>query len=205
MRSRRDVRVVVGGYDPSLAPDAWTNPAIGVDAIVRGEGEVTFRDLVRALEARVPLGDVDGSVVPRWRRVSPQPAAARSPSIENGTCGRRNRAARVLAGYTMLGRQVDVVETSRGCTFDCSFCSIIEMRGRNFHRFPIPRVIDDIARRAAPRRACHLPRRRQHHARRRAVQALCDAIVEAGLNDIDYIVQGMTSADRRARRRRSRR
>src|SRR5262245_47637455 len=34
-----DTRVVVGGYDPSLAPDAWTHPALGVDAIVRGEGE----------------------------------------------------------------------------------------------------------------------------------------------------------------------
>ena len=51
-----------------------------------------------------------------------------------------NRAARVLDGYTLMGRQVDVVETSRGCTYDCSFCSIIEMRGRNFHVYPIERV-----------------------------------------------------------------
>jgi anaerobic magnesium-protoporphyrin IX monomethyl ester cyclase len=45
------------------------------------------------------------------------------------------RSARVLSGYTMLGRQIDVIETSRGCTFDCSFCSIVEMRGRNFETF----------------------------------------------------------------------
>ena len=44
----------------------------------------------------------------------------------------------------MMGRPIDVVETSRGCTFDCSFCSIIEMRGRNFHRFAVDRVIADI-------------------------------------------------------------
>src|SRR5205814_8102798 len=56
-----------------------------------------------------------------------------------------NRDARVLTGYTLLGRQVDVVETSRGCTYDCSFCSIIEMRGRNFHPYPIERVLADIA------------------------------------------------------------
>ena len=34
--------IVVGGYDPSLAPEAWTAPEIGVDAIVRemeGRGE----------------------------------------------------------------------------------------------------------------------------------------------------------------------
>ena len=41
------VTVVVGGYDPSLAPDAYEN---AVDYIVRGEGEITFRELLRALE-----------------------------------------------------------------------------------------------------------------------------------------------------------
>jgi radical SAM superfamily enzyme YgiQ (UPF0313 family) len=93
----------------------------------------------------------------------------------------------------MLGRQVDVVETSRGCTYDCSFCSIIEMRGRNFHRFPIPRVLDDIRdARARGARAIFfvddnitidVPR----------FEALCQAIIDARLNDVDYLVQGMTA------------
>ena len=136
--------IVVGGYDPSLAPEAWTNPAIGVDAIVRGEGEFTFRELVRALDTGTPLDRVDGL----WYRDcggfrESRPRAV--ISIENGEVAPPRREVRVLTGYTMLGRQVDVVETSRGCTFDCSFCSIIEMRGRNFHRFPLARVIADIA------------------------------------------------------------
>src|SRR5262245_8383945 len=33
---RPEARIVVGGYDPSLAPDAWSHPALGVDVIVRG-------------------------------------------------------------------------------------------------------------------------------------------------------------------------
>ena len=49
-----------------------------------------------------------------------------------------------LHGYTLLGRQVDVIETSRGCTYDCSFCSIIEMRGRNFFSYSFDRVLADI-------------------------------------------------------------
>ena len=67
-----------------------------------------------------------------------------------------NRAARVLTGYTLLGRPIDIVETSRGCTYDCSFCSIIEMRGRNFHTWSIERH---------PRRH---PRRPPHAARARS-------------------------------------
>ncbi|PYT05339.1 MAG: B12-binding domain-containing radical SAM protein, partial [Acidobacteria bacterium] len=39
-----NVRVAVGGYDPSLAADAYTDNSSGVvDFIIRGEGEITFR------------------------------------------------------------------------------------------------------------------------------------------------------------------
>ena len=194
LRSRvPNVRVVVGGYDPSLAPEAWMHPALGVDVIVRGEGDVTFRELVRALEEKRPLTQVPGI----WFRDGDE--FHRNPArgvtrLEAGDIRPPNRAARVLRGYTMLGRPVDVVETSRGCTFDCSFCSIIEMRGRNFHRFSIDRVISDIA---------------DAHARgARSIffvddnitldvarfAALCQAIIDAGLHHIDYLVQAMTSS-----------
>jgi radical SAM superfamily enzyme YgiQ (UPF0313 family) len=186
------VRVVVGGYDPSLAPEAWTHPDLGVDFIVRGEADLTFRDLVRALEGGMPLSAVAGL----WYRAGttfqctpPRPVTA----IEEGTIKPPNRAARVLSGYTMLGRGVDVVETSRGCTYDCSFCSIIEMRGRNFHRFPIPRVIDDIrdARGRGAGVIFFVDDNITIDVRR--FETLCRAIVDAGLDDVDYIVQGMTA------------
>jgi len=185
-----DAQIAVGGYDPSLAPDVWTYP--DVDFIVRGEGELTFRELVRSLERGTPLAAIpglwyrDGTV---FQRNAMRPIAP----VEDGSLSLPKRSARVLSGYTVLGRQVDVVETSRGCTFDCSFCSIIEMRGRNFHRFPISRVLDDIAdARTRGARAIFfvddnitidVPR----------FEALCKAIVERGLHDLDYIVQGMTA------------
>src|SRR5262249_39366859 len=44
---RPSVRIVVGGYDPSLDVDAYTRSA-DVDFIVRGEGEHTLCELLRA-------------------------------------------------------------------------------------------------------------------------------------------------------------
>ncbi len=94
-----------------------------------------------------------------------------------------NRDARVLSGYTLLGRRVDVVETSRGCTFDCSFCSIIEMRGRNFHPYPIERVLADIAdARAHGAEAIFLVDDNITLDVKRFEQ-LCHAIVDAGFDD----------------------
>jgi radical SAM superfamily enzyme YgiQ (UPF0313 family) len=151
-----------------------------------------MRELLRAREAG---GALDGIAGLSFRRGS---TFVRNPDRHvsglEGDVKPPNRAARVLPGYTFMGRPIDVVETSRGCTYDCSFCSIIEMRGRNFHVWPVERVIADI--------------RDAHDRGARAIflvddnitlniarfKALCEAIIANGLTDIHYIVQGMTSA-----------
>src|SRR6202166_3761912 len=125
---RPGVKIVVGGYDPSLAPEAYEE--MGVDYLVRSEGEVTFRELLRAIEAGTGFDRICGLSYRKGENWVHNPA--RPPHrLEDNEIRPPNRDVRVLKGYTFLGRQVDVVETSRGCTYDCSFCSIIEMRGRN--------------------------------------------------------------------------
>jgi len=114
--------------------------------------------------------------------------------LEGSEVKQPKRDARVLTGYTMIGRQVDVVETSRGCTFDCSFCSIIEMRGRNFHTYAFDRVLADIrdARAHGARTIFLVDDNITLNVRR--FEGLCRAIVNARLNDLEYVVQAMTSA-----------
>ena len=185
--------IVVGGYDPSLASDVYEDAAWDVDVIVRGEGDITFRELVRALERGGDLSGIAGLSYRDGDRFLRNPDRAVS-GLQGDEVQLPRRDARVLGGYTFLGRPIDVVETSRGCTYDCSFCSIIEMRGRNFHAWSIERTLADIA---------------DAHARgARAIfivddnislnvarfEKLCTAIADAGLNDIDYIVQAMTSS-----------
>jgi anaerobic magnesium-protoporphyrin IX monomethyl ester cyclase len=190
---RPSARIVVGGYDPSLAPDVYTDSSTNIDFIVRGEGELTFRELTRALEQRSRLDSIAGL---SWRR-DYRTEVVHNPPRHAGpvdTIALPNRRARVLTGYTMLGRRVDVVETSRGCTFDCSFCSIVEMRGRNFHPFSIDRVLADIAdARAQGARTVFLVDDNIMLDVRR-FSDLCRAIVDAGLHELRYIVQAMTSS-----------
>ncbi len=191
---RPGATIVVGGYDPSLAPEVWETPDSGADVVVQGEGDLTFRDLVRALEAGQSPADVPGLAyrTPRgFVRTPPRPVSHLGDEIRPP-----RRSARVLDGYTLLGRPIDIVETSRGCTYDCSFCSIVEMRGRNFHTWSIDRVVADVAdARARGARAIFLVDDNITLNMRR-FRELCHGIVEAGLGAgvIDYIVQGMTSA-----------
>ena len=187
-----DARVVVGGYDPSLAPEAYETAGSGADVIVRGEGDLTFRALLRAIETGQSLAGIAGlayRTAQGWVRTPDRPVSGLDGEVRPP-----NRAARVLTGYTLLGRPIDIVETSRGCTYDCSFCSIVEMRGRNFHVWPIARVIADIedARRRGARAIFLVDDNITLNLAR--FRAICEAIVAAGLDDLDYIVQGMTSA-----------
>jgi anaerobic magnesium-protoporphyrin IX monomethyl ester cyclase len=188
-----DVRVVVGGYDPSLAAEDYTGADSGVDFIVRGEGEFTFCELLRALEGGQNFTSIRGLSYRDGGQFVHNPDRHVS-RLERDEIRPPNRRARILKGYTLIGRPVDVIETSRGCTYDCSFCSIIEMRGRNFYTYSFDRVVADI-------RDAY-----DHGARAifivddnitldvRRFEALCQAIVDAKLNRIDYTVQAMTSA-----------
>jgi radical SAM superfamily enzyme YgiQ (UPF0313 family) len=191
---RPEARIVVGGYDPSLAPEHYEDPSSGIDFIVTGEGDLTFRELLRTIEAPArPFSSIAGlSFRDADGRFVRNPA--RPVSHLDGEVRPPNRAARVLSGYTLMGRKVDIVETSRGCTYDCSFCSIVEMRGRNFHTWSHDRVIADIAdaKRHGARAIFLVDDNITLNVAR--FKGLCRAIVGAGHADIDYIVQGMTSA-----------
>ena len=206
---RPQTRIVVGGYDPSLASEAYerSSDIDLIDFIIRGEGEQPLCELLRALENSSGVERISGLSYRalqgrqgRQERQGPHRAVRFvhnpvRPIAASGSIDLRlpNRAGRVLTGYTLLGRAVDVVETSRGCTFDCSFCSIIEMRGRNFHTYPIERVLADVAdARARGARAIFLVDDNITLDIHR-FESLCHAIIESGFNDVDYTVQAMTA------------
>src|SRR5436190_19986319 len=187
-------RIVAGGYDPSLAPAAYMDDSYApVDFIVRGEGEITFRQLLRSIENNSGFDGIAGLSYRRDGNVFHN-SDRQVSRLETSDIDMPNRKARVLGGYTLLGKQVDVVETSRGCTYDCSFCSIIEMRGRNFFTYSFDRVLADIrdARDHGARTLFLVDDNIMLNVRR--FEAVCQAIIAAGLNHLDYFVQAMTSS-----------
>src|SRR5581483_5866186 len=98
---RPQARIVCGGYDPSLAPDAYTHDGSGVDFIVRGEGELTFRELLRALESGAGFRSIAGLTYRAsdgWHENPTRPVH----SLDGDEIRLPDRSARVLSGFTML-------------------------------------------------------------------------------------------------------
>ncbi len=140
--ARPDLPIVWGGWHPSLfAADCLEEPA--VDAVVAGQGEQTFRELLDRLEAG---GDLAGCAGTAYRhagavRVNPPRAMAdlnRLPPHDYALID-------VERYFAMKGRrQLDYV-SSQGCRFRCGFCADPFVYGRAWTGLEPARVVDELA------------------------------------------------------------
>ena len=117
---RRGVKVVLGGIHPSAVPEEAINHA---DAVVVGEAEDVWTTLLedfkkgrlRGIYKAERLLSLEGLPVPR-RDLYPK--------------------GRYLVENT--------VQTSRGCPFNCSFCSVTRFFGNTYRIRPIPDILKEI-------------------------------------------------------------
>jgi radical SAM superfamily enzyme YgiQ (UPF0313 family) len=157
-----------------------------IDYIIDGEGEVPFNALLKVLKKKGTISEVpgllyrmNGTVVKTPRADLLPPDMIRIP----------DRAARLIKkGFHILGKPADVIETSRGCVYDCNFCSIRHMYGKSFRKFSTERIIEDLedAKRFGAKSIFITDDNITLDGRR--LQKLCNEIVDAKLN-LTFAVQ----------------
>lgn len=139
-----EAKIVIGGYHASLMYEeiAASEEAGWIDFMIRGEGEEACRRLVNALEGKDRLEEIpslsykaDGRFVHNPRGELLDLSKLKSPIRDH---------RRLTWGYHIMDSKVEVLETSRGCTRTCTFCSMNHMYGRTFRTFPIERVLADL-------------------------------------------------------------
>lgn len=184
---------VFGGYHPTLAYQeiAESPDAKLIDYIARGEGEATFRELVEAKLEGKSLKDVLGLSFHAGKKMVHNPAR---PLLDVGEIKMPDRNARLLTkGFESLGIPIDSVETSRGCTQGCKFCSINLMYGRRFRKFPLERVIADIRDAEVHGAGSIFFPDDNITLDVKRLELLCQAIIDAGLTHLRYKTQASAS------------
>jgi radical SAM superfamily enzyme YgiQ (UPF0313 family) len=188
----REVKIAIGGYHATLMYEEIASSDDGrpFDYIVRGEGEKTFSDMLDALEGKRKWEDIPGLSYRCNGGFSHNPPR---PLEDLDTLQLPRRDARIWNGYLFSGKRLDMVETSRGCTMTCNFCSMNRMYGRTFRTYRFERVMQDLAnaKKFGAKYIAFADDNITLNVKR--FESLCDAIVTAGHNDLRYIVQASTA------------
>ena len=91
--------------------------------------------------------------------------------------------------FRIMDYKADVVETTRGCTFTCKYCTITKMYGRSYRKFTIERILKDITDAEKHGAKSILFTDDNIVLNRKHFEELCNGIINAGLNKIKYVTQ----------------
>ena len=117
---RRGKTVVMGGFHASNLPDEALEH---VDAVVVGEGEIVWPQL---------LSDFCQGAL--QRRYQPDTQM----TMDSIPVARRE----IFTGKRYL--MTNTIQTTRGCPFDCEFCSVTAFYGRKYRKRPIDSILREL-------------------------------------------------------------
>ncbi len=129
--------IVLGGWHPTLAVEDTLDK--GADIVVRGEGELTFRELI---QKGTPVG-VDGLSYKNNGSYIHNPDRDFIKHLDDLKFPARHLRPK-NGKYEIFHFVIDAIETSRGCMNKCKFCSThIVYRGKWRYR-SVPSIIKEL-------------------------------------------------------------
>ena len=142
-----EILIVVGGPHPTLTAEDTLQNISEIDVVVRGEGEYSFLDLVKTISKKGDLRDVKGiSFRDNKGRIIHN--SSREP-IQN--LDGLPMPARDLLPIDDYKQKIPLSEkictsmiTSRGCPYNCVYCSTSEQWGHNIRHRSSKNVVDEI-------------------------------------------------------------
>ncbi|MHA1380057.1 MAG: B12-binding domain-containing radical SAM protein [Candidatus Helarchaeota archaeon] len=140
-----DVKTIIGGYHPSLVPETALYPQ--VDLTVKGEGEVTFPEVVHTLENSSDLmNDLKKVKGINFKNGSKLYQTEFRPHInlDDSPFPRRDLVKKYH--YHYFWATIDAFESSRGCPHQCHFCCISHHWGRGWRSKSPERMIEEFHR-----------------------------------------------------------
>ncbi|MGB9959947.1 MAG: B12-binding domain-containing radical SAM protein [Candidatus Bathyarchaeales archaeon] len=146
----KDILTVVGGPHVTVVPVEFLEEAENVDIAVIGEGEYTMLDVVKSFEGKKKLSEVQGIAYRKNGKVMLNP---RRPFIKNldelpypayHLVEMEQYLNPKKIGYRSFQKRAISMVTSRGCPFNCCFCSVHLHMGKMFRAHSADYVVNHI-------------------------------------------------------------
>jgi radical SAM superfamily enzyme YgiQ (UPF0313 family) len=174
---------ILGGWHPSFAHSEILKYPF-VDIIVRGEGEVTFRELIKNKDLEEIKGisyKDNGSIIntldrPLIKDLNKLPFPARK--LRNSK-----------TYFQIFQMPLDAIETSRGCPYKCTFCNIHLFYRGTYRTKNTDRVIQELKFISSQKKHMNvLIVDDNFTANMKRVEEICDKIIKEGIK-LDLICQ----------------
>ena len=143
--ARKGVPVAMGGYHPTF----MDGEALGtgwVNYVVRGEGEYILLDLLDYLGGKKPIERVAGISYRRKGEVKRNAAALPVHDLDSIPLPARELLEMEKYNATLNESRMTSVITSRGCPFNCHFCSSSRFGGKKWRSRSAESVLDELGR-----------------------------------------------------------
>ena len=134
---------VLGGCHATFWDENSLKECPSLDVVVRGEGELTFVELLEKLKNKTDLDNVKGLT---FRKKSGEIIRNETrPFIENlDDLPFPAHHLLPLSSFHVVGKTIFPLTTSRGCVFWCDFCTAVRMFGQRYRVRSPKNVVDEI-------------------------------------------------------------
>lgn len=115
------IRVIVGGRDATAHVEELFAKAPNIDIIARGDGE----EIIREIASSIHLEDIPGISYRQCSEIIHNKTRALHSLSDSIYPNRKLRRVNYKLSYKNIdcGQNVDFISTSRGCPYNCKFCT----------------------------------------------------------------------------------
>lgn len=178
------VPLIWGGAHPTSLPEQTAQNEY-VDIVCVGEGDIAFLEIVQALANHQPLSGVAGIVFKENGQIGRTPAR---PLLDVETLlpvpwEILDVEKYIHRDFYLKGtnRSMDIGQTSRGCPYNCGFCSSATLRQRKWRAMSVEKSLDRIL---SPIKRFNLDsiwiRDDEFYIDRRRVEGICQGMIASG-------------------------
>jgi anaerobic magnesium-protoporphyrin IX monomethyl ester cyclase len=145
----KDITTIVGGIHFSFTPEESLRNYPEIDYIVRGEGEQTVVDLIKTLQNKGKIHDVQGISYRKNNTIVHTPARPLIENLDTLPYPAYHLVEKNLKRYhftMMAGKNTRymILEGARGCEHQCSFCTQWNHWGSRWRTKSAKRIADEI-------------------------------------------------------------
>jgi anaerobic magnesium-protoporphyrin IX monomethyl ester cyclase len=147
-----DAVLIGGGEHASAVPEYCFNTAPDLDYIVMGEGEATIGELMHCIEHNQPVDDISRIAYQKDGRVVINNFSRRVKRVENiddlpwpaWDLFPLDKYFEYKVTYGVYRGNCLPLLASRGCPYDCTFCSNAQMYGKKYNLREVAKVVDEM-------------------------------------------------------------